>query len=154
MRSGRGRVDDRSRARGFGDGLGNAQILQAVPGDEKDRGASFVHRFRLARRHQVEPGRREEEAAGRNQRPGGASHWGLQYSLVGLGPHTQMSGPTNTGISAGNALQTLLRVHLLGRRQGSLRRDDGQLPRLVQRYAKLPGSEASGTCRKLGQIRA
>jgi hypothetical protein len=32
MQSGRGRVDDLSGARGFGDGLGNAQILQAVPG--------------------------------------------------------------------------------------------------------------------------
>ena len=46
MQSGRGRVDDLSRARGFGDGLGNAQILQAVPRDEKDvvvdRRASFA----------------------------------------------------------------------------------------------------------------
>jgi hypothetical protein len=32
MRSGRGRVDDLSGARGFGDGLGNAQTLQAVLG--------------------------------------------------------------------------------------------------------------------------
>src|ERR1700674_2545443 len=32
MQSGRRRVDDLSGARGFGDRLGNAQILQAVPG--------------------------------------------------------------------------------------------------------------------------
>ena len=32
MQSGRGRVNDLSAVRGFGDSFGNAQILKAVPG--------------------------------------------------------------------------------------------------------------------------